>query len=147
MMAACNNSEKQTDKADTSAYNNTTYLMAATDDLGRTVDVVKGADSEKQVGIFYFLWLGASSAEGPYDVSKIKEKDPDAAQDSVNWLLAGGGAAGQRHWWGESLFGYFRSTDEWVAERDVMMLTDAGIDFVAMDYSNATEYPAQLLVF
>lgn len=147
MMAACNNSEKKTDKADTSACNNTTYLMAATDDLGRTVDVVKGADSEKQVGIFYFLWLGASSAEGPYDVSKIKEANPNAAQDSVDWLLAGGGAAGQRHWWGESLFGYFRSTDEWVAERDVMMLTDAGIDFVAMDYSNATEYPVQLLVF
>ena len=135
------------EKADISAQNNTTYLIAGVDDLGRKIEPVKGNDPTKQVGIFYFLWLGASSAEGPYDVSKITAQNPNAAQSAVDWLLAGGGAAGQRHWWGESIFGYFRSTDEWVAERDIMMLTDAGVDFVAMDYSNATEYPAQLLVF
>lgn len=146
IMSGCNNAN-QKPKGDTSAMNNTSYLMAGVDDLGRTVDPVKGADQTKQVGIFYFLWLGASSAEGPFDVSKVKETNPDAAQSSVDWLLAGGGAAGQRHWWGESLFGYYRSNDAWVAERDVQMLTDAGIDFVAMDYSNATEYPEQLLVF
>ncbi|MBR4768065.1 MAG: hypothetical protein IK088_03715 [Lachnospiraceae bacterium] len=133
--------------ADTSAMNNTTYLTAGTDDLHRVTEAVKGANAEKQVGIFYFLWVGASSAEGPFDVSKVKAADPNAAESSVSWLLAGGGAAGQRHWWGESLFGYFRSQDPWVAERDVMMLTDAGIDFVAMDVSNGTEYPKELLVF
>ena len=147
IMSGCNDASQNQTAGDVSAMNNTTYLTAGVDDLGRVIEPIKGNDAEKQVGIFYFLWLGASSAEGPYDVSKIKEADPDAAKESVNWLLAGGGAAGQRHWWGESLFGYFRSTDEWVAERDVMMLTDAGIDFVAMDYSNATEYPEQLLVF
>ena len=147
IMSGCEGAPDKQTTGDVTAMNNTSYLMAGVDDLGRTVAPIKGADSEKQVGIFYFLWLGASSAEGPYDVSKIKEADPNAAQESVNWLLAGGGAAGQRHWWGESIFGYFRSTDSWVAERDVMMLTDAGIDFVAMDYSNATEYPEQLLVF
>lgn len=147
MMSGCKKAPQVQDKTDTSAMNNTSYLMAGVDDLGRTVEPVKGSDSQKQVGVFYFLWLGASSAEGPYDVSKIVEANPNAPQSSVDWLLAGGGAAGQRHWWGESLFGYFRSTDEWVAERDVMMLTDAGVDFVAMDYSNATEYPEQLLVF
>ena len=151
MMAGCKPTKANVpavqDKADISVQNNTSYLMAGVDDLGRVIQPIKGNDPNKQVGIFYFLWLGASSAEGPYDVSKIVANNPNAAQSSVDWLLAGGGAAGQRHWWGESLFGYFRSTDEWVAERDVMMLTDAGIDFVAMDYSNATEYPAQLLTF
>ena len=146
MMTACNTTGNQKDTADTSVYNNTSYLMAATDDLGRTVDAVKGADNEKHVGLFYFLWLGASSAEGPYDVSKVLEKNPNAADSAVDWLLAGGGAAGQRHWWAESLFGYFRSTDAWVVDRDVQMLTDAGVDFLVLDYSNATLYPEQTLL-
>ena len=137
---------RREDHADTSAYRNTTYILAGVDDLGRRIDPVNGGDADKQVGVFYFLWLGASSSEGPFDVSKVLEKDPNAGRSSAAWSAAGGGDAGQRHWWGESLFGYYRSQDPWVVERDVMMLTDAGVDFLALDYSNATEYPRQLLV-
>ena len=147
-LSACNSEqiERKEDRADISDYQNTTHILAGVDDLGRRVDPVNGGDSQKQVGIFYFLWLGASSAEGPYDVSSVLEKDPNAAASSEAWAAAGGGDVGQRHWWGESLFGYYRSNDSWVAERDVMMLTDAGVDFLALDYSNATQYPRQLVV-
>lgn len=122
------------------------YNLAGVDALGRTLPAATTPDETKAVGIFYFLWLGASSAEGPYDVTKILENDPNAAVSDEAWLAAGGGAVGTRHWWGESLFGYYRATDSWVIERDVQMLTDAGVDFLALDYSNATEYPQQLLV-
>ena len=102
---------RREDRADTSAYRNTTYILAGVDDLGRRIDPVNGGDADKQVGIFYFLWLGASSSEGPFDVSKVLEKDPDAGRSSAAWTAAGGGDVGQRHWWGESLFGYYRSHD------------------------------------
>ena len=104
------------------------------------------ADKDRQVGIFYFLWLGVVSKEGPYDVSKIMETDPNAAKSDAAWLAAGGGEVGDYHWWGESLFGYYRSSDAWVIERDVQMLTDAGVDFIALDYSNAVDYTDQLLL-
>ena len=139
------------DGADTSAKNNTTMLLAGTDDLNRTLpqpgdDVVPEYDSSRQVGVFYFTWVGVSGSEGPYDISKIIETDPNAAKDGVSWLLAGGGAAGTRHWWGESIFGYYRTPDEYVMERDVQMLTDAGVDFLMIDASNGAYYATQVEV-
>ena len=101
---------------------------------------------EKQVGVFYFLWHGAKTAAGPFDVTKIMAKDSNAASSDATWLYAGGGAVGMPHWWGESLFGYYRSTDRWVMEKDVQMLTDADVDFLALDYSNGTAYPTQVLM-
>lgn len=141
-----------TDTSDVSAANNTTMLFAGTDDVGRTVGIpgdadVPELDESRQVGVFYFLWQGASDIDGPYDVTKIIETDPNAAQDAVSWIMAGGGAAGKRHWWGEPLFGYYRGGDQWIMERDIQMLTDAGVDFIAMDCSNATTYPTQTEVF
>lgn len=132
-----------TDVADMSAMNNTTSLLAGTDDLGRVVDLVTGNDESKDVGIFYLTWLGTYDAGSLHDVSKILEKDPDAASDPIRWLQAGGGPPGNTHWWGESLFGYYFSNDRWVIERDVQMLTDAGIDFLMLDYSNGVTYPEQ----
>ena len=38
------------------------------------------AESERQVGLFYFLWLGEHGRKGPWDVSKILAADPDAGQ-------------------------------------------------------------------
>lgn len=133
-------------KANETTVGNTTALYTATDDLNRTLDTTTLEDSSKVVGLFYFLWLGADSAEGPYDVSEIIANNSEAASSNEAWIAAGGGKTGERHWWGESLFGYYRSTDEWVIERDVQMLTDAGVDFLALDYSNGNEYQDQLLV-
>lgn len=125
---------------------NPTAYLTATDGLGRRVEAARQERPGRSVGIFYFLWVGASSWEGPFDVSKVKQKDPDAGRSSEAWRAAGGGEIGQRHWWGESLFGYFRCSDPWVVERDVQMLTDAGIDFLGVDFSNATLYPKELQV-
>ena len=42
---------------------------------------------ERQVGLFYFLWLGEHGRKGPYDVTKILEADPDAGQKPDSPLL------------------------------------------------------------
>ena len=61
---------------------------------------------ERQVGLFYFLWLGEHGRTGPYDVSKILAADPDAGRkpDSPVW-----GGHGVYHHWGEPLYGYYFS--------------------------------------
>ena len=119
---------------------NTTYLYAGTDALGRSLEAVVGCDKKKEVGIFYFLWLGSHGAEHVHDITKIIEKDPNAPRSAEAWEAAGGGEFGEAHWWGESLFGYFTQEDEWVIDKDVQMLTDAGIDFLAVDCTNGFAY-------
>ena len=125
--------------------NNTTHLTATIDDLGRQVASAATENREKEVGIFYLLWLGTGGSD-LHDVSQILKNNPNAAVSDNAWQAAGGGGVQDIHWWGESIFGHYFSVDSWVVERDVMMLTDAGIDFLALDNSNAVGYPQQLLV-
>ena len=124
---------------------NVTFQSGATDALGREVTPANRSDSEKEVGVFYFLWLG-TGGDYLHDVSEILKNDPNAAISDAAWQAAGGGGTGMVHWWGESIFGHYFSVDSWVIERDVMMLTDAGVDFLAVDYSNSSTFPQQLLV-
>ncbi|MBQ6118862.1 MAG: hypothetical protein IJK98_06490, partial [Clostridia bacterium] len=63
--------------------------LAAVDALGR--QVISAGESEKQVGVFYFLWAGEHGTDGPYDNTKITEKDPQAYLTAARWEAAGGG--------------------------------------------------------
>lgn len=112
--------------------------LAAVDELGRKV--VSAGPSEKQVGVFYFLWAGEHGTDGPYDISKITEKDPQAYLSVDRWEAAGGGGYGAFHHWGEPLFGYYLQSDRWVISRHCQMLTDAGVDFIVFDTTNAVPY-------
>ena len=75
--------------------------LAASSCFGNSVN-------ERQVGLFYFLWLGEHGRKGPYDVTKILEADPKAGDkpDSPLW-----GPWGAYHHWGEPLYGYYFSDD------------------------------------
>ena len=93
--------------------------------------------NERQVGLFYFLWLGAHGRKGPYDISKILQADPNAAAnpDSPVW-----GPVGTFHHWGEPLYGYYFSDDEWVVRRHVKLLMQCDIDFLFFDVTNSSIY-------
>lgn len=131
-------------RPDTSVANNDTYLYTATDALDRLMANVGVSNTGKTVGIRYFLHMGAGSNK-LYSVSNILKANENAYLSSDAWLMAGGGAVGQEHWWGESLFGYYTSMDEWVVDKDVQMLTDAGVDFIAIDTADGTKvYEEQL---
>ena len=43
--------------------------LSAVDALGR--ETVSAGESDKKVGVFYFLWNGEHNLDGPYDVPKI----------------------------------------------------------------------------
>lgn len=130
-------------RPDTSSVSNDTATYQVTDELDREMTDTLATKSGKAVGIRYFLHFGTEESKALYSVSNILANDPLAHASSDAWEAAGGGVVGTKHWWGRPLFGYYTSLDKWVVERDVQMLTDAGIDFLAIDTENGI-YGSQL---
>jgi len=116
----------------------------ATDGLGRVMPGIKEAGSTKNghqrvVGMFYITWHtdDHASQQSPYtgDVTKVLQSDTGARYDAKHpaWK------EGSYHW-GEPEMGYFLSKDEYVIRKDMSMLTDAGVDVLVMDVTNAVRY-------
>ena len=122
----------------------------ATDALGRTLplsDEVGEVRKDRWVGIFYFLWHDnpggqRPEGDGPHDISKILAVDPDAVSKPESPLW---GPVGMYHYWGEPLYGYYRSDDPWVLRRHAHLLADAGIDTLIFDTTNAVTYTPTFL--
>ena len=125
-------------------YSDVDGAYYAVDDLGRvvTTDAEAGQLRDRKVGIFYFLWQGQHGTDGPYDNYQIVLNNPDALKSESNWMKAGGGKQGAHHFWGEPMFGYYTSNDTWVMRKHCQMLTDAGVDFIFFDTTNAVDYSA-----
>lgn len=119
----------------------------ASDDLGRPLITFEQSGPRREnrfVGMFYFLWCGEHSDDyRPLDITKLLAADPKAGYtpDAAVW-----GAYGTMHHWGEPLFGYYYSIDEWVMRRHIELLTRADIDFLVFDTTNAVIYEAKALM-
>ncbi len=130
----------------------------AKDALGRSVstnETSTGFRKDKYVGIFYFIWQGAHGYDGhgsasigegvgaklpgdtisPYDITKLLAANPsNPAYGPVHaW-----------HYWGEPYFGYYLPDDEWIIRKHAQMLSDAGIDVLILDVTNAAIYLPQV---
>lgn len=115
--------------------------LMARDMLGRDIADEASAPSPREnrtVGMFYFLWLGEHGRHKPYDVSKIMEMHKGDGMD-VNFYSEWG-SIGTYHHWGEPLYGYYYSDDEWVIRRHMKLLIQADIDFIYLDTTNAVTY-------
>ncbi len=116
-------------------------VYEATDDLGRKLPTEPETGKKREgryVGLFYFLWCGEHSSDfRPLDITKLLSADPKAGYkpDSDVW-----GKYSVMHHWGEPLFGYYYSDDEWVMRKHIEMLTIAEIDFLVFDTTNAVTY-------
>ena len=127
-------------------YSEVNGALGGIDALGRSLDIDLGlrsarADgSGRKVGIFYFLWQGEHGTDGHYDNNKIVKANPSAVKSELDWIASGGGPLYVHHFWGEPLFGYYTSRDTWVMRKHLQMLTDAGIDFIVIDTTNAYTY-------
>jgi hypothetical protein len=130
---------------DTTAYRDLYEdTWVATDALGRQmpsfeeVGAVK-KDQRRVTGIFYITWhtQGLKELPKPYraDVTKILNEDPSARLDANHKLWYT-----NSYHWGEPEMGYFLSQDEWVIRKDMSMLSDAGVDVLVMDVTNAVRY-------
>ncbi len=116
----------------------------ATDALGRKMPVesevgpVKN-DQRRVAGMFYITWHRDTqyNMPSPYlaDVTKVLKKNPEARLDANHPAWQGGA-----YHWGEPELGYFLSKDEYVIRMDMSMLSDAGIDVLIFDVTNAVRY-------
>ncbi|MBQ8784404.1 MAG: hypothetical protein IJZ57_11600 [Clostridia bacterium] len=120
--------------------------LVGTDALGRSF--VTAADSEKKVGVFYFLWHGQHGRERIINNTELVAANPDAVKSQEAWMAAGGGVINEFHFWGEPLLGYYTADDSWVYRKHLQMLTDAKVDFIVIDITNSFTYsePAKLLI-
>ncbi len=130
--------------------------LAGVDDLGRSlynqydkatlhatlpetypVEVIP-ADGGTQVGIFYFLWMGEHGDYGVLDMEKIIAA---AGEDKAgSTLTAGWGPLNAMHHFAEPLYGYYYSNDEYVIRKHMELLSNAGVDFLYFDTTNARTY-------
>lgn len=113
-------------------------MLVGFDEYGRSLSPVSSRKEDKEVGIFYFLWLGQHGMPEIYDISKILDghgKETLFYKDDRKVS-----PAGQFHWWSEPLYGYYNSSDEWVIRRHMELLTSAGVDFLVFDASNCFTY-------
>src|ERR1019366_131788 len=113
----------------------------ATDALGRSLPACPEAGLPRQqrtVGVFYFLWDYPAGGLGPFDISRILARDPQAVTNAASLLW---GPMLQFHHWGESIFGYYLSDDEAVVRKHAQMLADAGVDVIIFDVTNQQAYP------
>ena len=114
--------------------------LPATDALGRKLPVKSetGNQRNKLVGIFYWTWHtdGNATFSPVLNITDILKQYPLAVNDASHpaWM----GLTGGVFWWDEPLFGYYRTTDEWVLRKHAEMLADAGVDVVFFDCTNGT---------
>ena len=117
--------------------------LCGVDQFGRTFNTITGNRSNGFVGIFYEPWLGQhpSQMTGIYDNTKILAAD--SGKPYTNLFNKAGttiSPLNQFHYWGEPLYHYYNSTDEYVIRRHIELLTSAGIDFVVFDVTNGYTY-------
>lgn len=116
--------------------------LCGVDEFGRVIMPYDTLDEEKQVGIFYFCWLGQLNDKAVYDINKLLREDPEALWDvsgsdkSPSWGF---------HYWGEPLYGYYNSEERFVIRKHIELLSAAGIDYIVFDNTNASIYPQVII--
>jgi hypothetical protein len=117
------------------------FNMVGIDHFGRSFGTISAFKKGRQVGLFYWPWIGQPYAPDIYDATKIAAL-PNGIKilthfDYLNPDISPNGAA---HYWGEPLWGYYNSDDEWVIRKQMQMITIAGVDFIFFDTTNALIY-------
>ncbi|MGB2128658.1 MAG: hypothetical protein ACPHXR_04185 [Flavicella sp.] len=89
---------------------------------------------QKFVGLFYWSWHQKPFINvEPVNITHIISQHPDAINDYNNSVWRRGG----RYHWGESIYGYYISTDKWVLRKHAEMLADAQVDVIVFDTTNS----------
>ena len=123
--------------------------QVATDDLGRSLPgyaEVGAPKPNRWVGLFYWQWHGDDRwlPNGQYDMTEYLKTRPYFKDFSAH---PPGGPDFPTFYWAQPIFGYYRSTDPWVIRKQLVMLADAGVDFLFLDYTNGSVYDAELQAF
>lgn len=123
--------------------------LVATDALGRELTdhtTAPAPRDDRTVGVFYVLWHGSNDMR---EYKNVFDNNATLAEDPLAWQTPGSGAfpgPGHFAYWGEPLYGYFRSDDAWVVRRDLQLLAAAQVDYLVLDASNWELYKPQAIL-
>lgn len=123
------------------------------DELGRALPTLLQTHSPRTryVGIFYFLTHGMLVQ---YHNGSVHNDNPLYLHDNTTIIKLVGGDpltkprvwdVGGTYWWGEPAVGYFLADDPWVIHHNLTMLSDAGVDVLFFDVTNAFTYESTYL--
>lgn len=117
------------------------FNVVGIDQFGRSFSTISAFKKDRQVGMFYWPWIGQPYASGIYDATKIAAL-PNGLKILTDFKFYDANISpnGQAHYWGEPLWGYYNSEDEWVIRKQMQMITTAGVDFIFFDTTNAVIY-------
>jgi len=109
---------------------------AATDMLGRKLPAPEECPDRrnKQVGMFYWTWHeNGSGDKDAQNIIDVLKDYPEAEFDGNHpaWGIF------STHW-NTPLFGHYRDTDPYVIRKHMIMLANAGVDFIAFDTTNGS---------
>ncbi len=119
---------------------------SATDALGRKTPLWTETGEKREgkyVAMFYWTWHTDMLADwlmpdgSVANITEIINNNPGAEDnpDDPAWQNVWDGGV---FWWDEPLFGYYRTTDEWILRKHAEMLADAGVDAVFFDCTNGS---------
>ncbi len=106
-----------------------------TDGLGRqslTNAEVGDPKEDKTIAMFYWTWHGDLGGSNPLNVTEFMQKYPEAKNDYNHPAWPENVA----YFWNEPVFGYYKTTDEWVLRRHAELLANAGVDTIFTDNTN-----------
>lgn len=157
-LVACNDTQniKQEVASGLSVNAETVNALVGTDALGRNIEEIVSRKENREVGLFYFLWLGQHGelSETLYDIQTLTDVYGENL-DNVLWDAGELNEYGSLvdteemelessltkfHYWGEPLYGYYDSGDPWVIRKHIELFIQSGIDFLAMDVTNGAIY-------
>lgn len=96
-------------------------VLSSYDDVGPARDV-------RYVGMFYWLWHGDFAGSRVYDMTKEINEAKDMRDFRINLM--------EEYWWGQPELGYYNSNDYYVHVKNLIMMGNAGVDFIYLDYTN-----------
>ena len=104
-----------------------------TDGLGRvslTNAEVGDPKEDKTVAMFYWTWHGGGPT--PLNLTEFMQKYPEAKNDYDHSAWP----SNVSYFWNEPVFGYYKTTDEWVLRKHAELLANAGVDTIFTDNTN-----------
>jgi hypothetical protein len=121
----------------------TSDSWALVDELGRNIPdnlPSQAARENKQVVMFYWTWHESTQClySNIVNITEVLRDHPEAMKDPADQYSLYWGQPQQPCFWGQPLFGYYRTTDTWVLRKHAEMLADAGVDAVFFDCTNGT---------
>lgn len=108
-----------------------------TDGLGRVslTNAEVGDLKDRTLAMFYWSWHIDGNASGnPVNVQELSEKYPEAMRDYDNAIW--NNYRNSKFLWNESIYGFYKSDDEWVLRKQAELLANAGVDVIFTDNTN-----------